>query len=168
MALRAVCVDRARLLRKESSAVRVEGSTSFVAVPGQWFRCRLFLTQSTDAEDPSKGHFSSTLAPQLLCVRRDLDGSRLHLHGDERVEINSRQFGRTLWRMQGEPQPLRKRRRVIGWLAFIERVVEREYDDLLHQNVPDIYAPLGGLAGPTPTLAEVVEAESAASVELTS
>jgi len=121
--------------------VRVEGTTTFTPVAEQWFRCRLFLTDSPDVIDPQAGRFRNKSSPQVLAVLRDFDGRTLHFHGDQRAEIRSRQFGKAVWRMAGEPQPLRRRRRVIGWLLNTERVIEREYDDLLNQDVPNIYVP---------------------------
>jgi hypothetical protein len=41
-----------------------------------------------------------------------------------------------MWRMAGEPEPLRKKRRVIGYLAMMSRVIERDYDDLFGRAVP--------------------------------
>jgi hypothetical protein len=147
MALAHVCVDRGRVVVKEPSATRVEGSTSFVAVPEQWFKCRLFLTSTTDVPDPQQSHWLSTSAPQVLAVTRDYDGSPLMFRSDQTIEINSRQLGRHVWRMTGEPEPLRKRRRIIGWLLLVSRVIERDYDDLLHQDVPDLYVPAIGGGG---------------------
>lgn len=141
MSVAAVCVDRARVLVKEPSARRIEGRTSFTPVAEQWFKCRLFLTQSNDVSDAQRAHFSSVSQPQVLCVKKDLDGTLLSFRGDQRLEINSKQFGRAVWRLMGEPEPLRKKRPIIGWLLFVERVIEREYDDLLNENVPPVYAP---------------------------
>lgn len=140
-----VCVDRGRILRKEPSAVRVEGSTTFTPVPEQWFRCRLFLTATTDIPDPQQSHWLSTSAPQVIAVTRDLDSEVLAFRSDQRIEIASRELGRAVWRMTGEPEPLRKRHRVIGWLLLVSRVIEPDFDDLLNEDVPDLYVPgVGG------------------------
>lgn len=141
MSIAAVCVDRGRVITKEPSAVRLEGRTSFTPVAAQWFKCRLFLEQSNDVTDPQQAHFSSVNQPQVLCVTKDLDGVPLTFRGDQQLDISSAQFERAVWRMMGEPEPLRKKRRIIGWLLFVERVIEHEYDDLLQQNVPDLGPP---------------------------
>lgn len=136
MSIRHVCVDRGRLLVKEPSARRVEGSTTFVPVPGPWFRCRLFYEGAPDQTDPQGGHFKEVSEPQVLVPVTALDGSRLDFHADHRLQVNSRELGHAVWRLAGEPEPLRKRRRIIGWLLTVERVIERAYDDLLQENVP--------------------------------
>jgi hypothetical protein len=141
MSLAAVCVDRGRILRKEPTGVRLEGRTSFTQVPQQWFKCRLFLTQSMDQVDPAGLHTSNVSSPQVLTVARDLDRQPLVFQGDFYIEITSAQFGRAVWQMQGEPEPLRKKRRVIGWLLFTQQVIERQYDDLFGEAVPALGPP---------------------------
>lgn len=141
MSISGVCVDRGRFLVKEPTAARVEGSTQFVPVTSQWFKCRLFEDASPDIADAQGGHFESTNTPQVLTPAKDLDGVPLDIKASDRLEISSKQFGRFVWRMSGEPQPLRKKRKVIGWVLTVERVIEREYDDLLHQTVPIVQAP---------------------------
>jgi hypothetical protein len=137
MSLAAVCVDRARIIVKEAGGPRKEGKTSFVQVPGQWFKCRLFLEGTTDTEDPQAGRWSSQSTQQLICLPRDLDGNPLVFRADRALDVLSKELGRAVWRLAGEPEPLRKKRRVIGYLAQVSRVVEREYDDILNQRVPD-------------------------------
>lgn len=142
MAILSVCVDRARIMRKEPSVERVEGTTTFEVVPEQWFKCRLFLTSTTDIPDAAQSHWLSTSAPQVLCGIRDCDGERIVLRSDQHLDIKSRQLGRALWRADGEPQPLRKKHRVIGYVLIVSRVIEWPYDDLFAQNMPDIYQPV--------------------------
>lgn len=122
--------------------MRVEGSTSFVPVAEQWFRCRLFLTSTTDTPDPQATRWASQSAPQVLTPAVDLDGNPLFFRSDLRLDIASTQLGRALWRMAGEPEPLRKRRRIIGYLLVVGRVIEREFDDLLNQRPPLVYSPV--------------------------
>jgi hypothetical protein len=141
VSIRAVCVDRARIIRKEPSAVRVEGSTSFTNVGEQWFRARLFLTSTTDVPDPEASHWLSQSAPQVLAVTHDFDHNKLEFRSDLHIEIRSRQLGKAVWRMSGEPEPLRRKHRVIGWLLLVSRVIEWQYDDLLNENVPQMYVP---------------------------
>lgn len=141
MSLAAVCVDRGRIITKEPSTARIEGRTAFTPVAAQWFKCRLFLANSNDVTDAQQAHFSTVNQPQVLVVAKDLDGVPLTFRGDQHIDISSQQFERAVWRAMGEPEPLRKKRKVIGWLLYLERVIEREYDDLLQQNVPDLGPP---------------------------
>lgn len=121
--------------------MRLEGRSGFAQVPQQWFKCRLFLTQSMDQVDPAGMHTSNVSSPQVLTVARDLDGQTLVFQGDFYIEITSAQFGRAVWQMQGEPEPLRKKRRVIGWLLFTQQVIERQYDDLFNEAMPSLGPP---------------------------
>jgi hypothetical protein len=99
------------------------------------------LTSTTDTPDPQASHWLSTSAPQVLVPATDLDGNPLHFRSDLRIDIASAQLGRALWRMAGEPEPIRKRRRVIGYVLLVGKVIEREYDDLLNQRPPLVYSP---------------------------
>lgn len=141
MSLAAVCVDRGRIVRKVASGVRTEGRTSFVPVPEQWFKTRLFEDASPNQVDPVGGHVTSVDRPQALTVAKDLDGNVLSFQGDFVIDISSREFGRYLFRMAGEPQPLRKKRRIIGWQLTLERVVERAFEDVLNENAPNVGVP---------------------------
>lgn len=132
-----MCVDQGRLLIKEPTAARVEGRTSFVPVPGSWFKCRLFYEGAQDQADAQQAHWKTVPAPQVMAVTHAHDGSRLVFHSDYRLQVRSHQLGDAIWRLAGEPEPLRKRRRVIGWLLTVERVIERSFDDLLNEEFPD-------------------------------
>jgi hypothetical protein len=132
-----VCVDRGRLLVQEPSVVRVEGHTTFVPVAEQWFKCRLFYEGANGQQDAQRAHWSSVPRPQVMTVLKDLDGVLLSFHDDYRVQIRSLQLGDAVWRLGGEPEPIRKKRKLIGYLLTVERVIERVYDDLLDQNLPD-------------------------------
>jgi hypothetical protein len=134
--IRHVCVDHGRLLIKEPSAGRVEGRTTFEPVAGTWFRCRLFYEGAPDQMDGQAAHWKAVPTPQILTTMRDDAGQRLDFHDDYRVQIRSN-LGNHVWRLSGEPEPIRKKRRVIGWLLTVERVIERQYDDLLNENIPD-------------------------------
>jgi hypothetical protein len=136
MSILHVCVDRGRLLVREPSVVRVEGSTTFVAIAGPWFRCRLFYEGAPSEADPQGGHWRDVSNPQVLAPMKALDGSRIEFRSDYRLHVHSRELGHAVWRMTGDPEPLRKRRRIIGWLATVERVIEPIYDDLLQDNMP--------------------------------
>jgi hypothetical protein len=50
------------------------------------------------------------------------DGSRVALHGSDRVEIISPLYGTFMMEVQGEPTPIRKRRTVIGYTATLQKV----------------------------------------------
>jgi hypothetical protein len=125
VALGAVLVDRARVVRKQAAAARVEGTTPMVPIAHAWFRARLFLEGAPEREQ--EGMRRATPGPQLLYALRDTDGDAIDLHFDDRVEVDSAELGRAMWRVNGEPQPIRKRRSLIGHLATLERVQEGDF-----------------------------------------
>lgn len=128
MALGAVLVDRARVLRRQAAAQRVEGTTPMVTVGGAWFRARLFLQGGREMEGEQASYRRVVPGPQLMYALRDADGQPIELGFDDRVEVDSPQLGRAVWRVNGEPEKIRKRRAVIGHLATLERVQERQFD----------------------------------------
>jgi hypothetical protein len=140
VSIRAVCVDRARIVRLEPSVERVEGRTTFEPIPESWFRCRLTINESTRTSMPrsqSALDFRARLMMGgLMTTLVDLDGNPLTFRSDVRLDVSSQQLGRAIWRIEEEPQPIRRRRNLLGYTLTMERVLEREYDDLLLQNDP--------------------------------
>lgn len=123
------------------SVERVEGRSTFEPVPQQWFRCRLSIIEGSKTGAPPRSDAalafrSKLLSGQLLCITVDLDDNPLVFRNDQRLDISSVQLGRAIWRNENEPQPLRKKRKLIGWTLSVERVIEREFDDLLNEMVP--------------------------------
>jgi hypothetical protein len=129
MALGAVLVDRARILRRAPAPVRVEGRTQFTTVTGAWFRCRLDLRSRSEGREPESGFPRVVEQPSLMFGVRDTEGRTVDLAASDRLEVVSPQLGRALWQAQGDPIPMRKRRRVIGWEATIKRVEEHAFDE---------------------------------------
>jgi hypothetical protein len=136
MPVTSACVDRGRQIIKEPSGPRVEGRTQFTPVAGPWFKCRLFYEGAPDTTDAQGAHFKSTPAPQVLTPAVDLMGNPLVFTDDTQLQVNSMELGNTIWRMAATAEPLRKRRRIIGYILTVERVIEHAYDDLLAQNAP--------------------------------
>lgn len=126
MALGAALVDRARPIRKRKSAERVEGMTMVRPVSGEWFKARLFPVASPAEEDEQRGRRRALKRPQLMYGVKDAVGDPIVLSFDARVEVDSPQLGRSIWRVTGVPQPMRKKRSVIGFLADVEQVDEAE------------------------------------------
>lgn len=137
MALGSALVDRARRIVKEPATSRVEGTTIFEDVPGPWFRCRLFLTGDPESDDDQRSRRRTPRRPTLLVGRRDTEGNVIELRADERLEVNSPQLGRAVWHIDGEPEPLRRRRSVIGWQVAVSRVVEHEFENEIFQRTYD-------------------------------
>lgn len=127
MGLVSVLVDRARVVEKSSTGVKVEGTTQMAPTHGEWFKCRLFLDMQQYAERAEQGERRKRVkTPQVLYGTTDLAGKALdvQMRADVMLEIDSPQFGRAVWRMTGDPQPIRKKRAVLGGMVQVERVVE--------------------------------------------
>ena len=129
MAIGAVLVDRARALVKEPAAQRVEGTTTMARVPTKTFRCRLFLPGGNESVAPSPpggdGRVKVIERPQLMWDRK---GPLVHF--DQEVEVVSNELGTAVWKVAGEPEKIRKKRSVIGYLATLERVREGTFEEL--------------------------------------
>lgn len=111
-------------MTKGSTGVKVEGSTRLAPLHGAWFRARLFPAGAPQTFDNGRPRVAS--APQLLLGIRDSSGELIEVHASLQVEVDSKDLGRALWQVTADPEPLRKRRRVIGYLAQIERVIEQK------------------------------------------
>jgi hypothetical protein len=126
VAIGAALVDRARTVRREATGQRVEGTSLMAPVFGEWFRARLFLDMQQYAERDEQGERRKVVhTPQLMFGVRDVVGGAVAVLAEEEVEVDSPEFGRQVWRVTGDPQPIRKKRAVIGGLVTLERVVER-------------------------------------------
>ena len=123
MALQSALVDRARILRREPSAVRVEGRTQFAETAGEWFRCRLDLRGAAQVTDPG-GLPRTVPGPTLLLGIKDLRGDPVLVEHTDRLDVDSRELGRAVYEVNAMPEPLRKKRRVIGYQVAIRRTDE--------------------------------------------
>jgi hypothetical protein len=124
MSLRSAMVDRARALAAVQTNYRVQGMTVVEATVGPWFRCRLTLPEAN--VDASRPRRRAVINPTLLYGTKDTAGEPVTLTVDTRVEVDSPELGRAVWAVVSEPSPLRRKRRVIGYEAHIERVEENE------------------------------------------
>lgn len=124
-------VDRARLVTMEAATARVEGTTQLAPVYGEWFRCRLTLPGSQEGPDEPRGYRRSINRPSLLYGVRDRAGQTLAIRFNHKVVVESKEQGiLSVWKVNGDPQPLRKKRSMIGWFAQLERLDEREFREL--------------------------------------
>ena len=126
MAYRGALVDRASIRRKHASATKVDGRTIFSSQDGPEFRVRLQLPQAN--EDNRDERTAATIRPTLMTDRKDASGELLEFRTSDRILVTSRQLGTDLWEVTGEPEPLRKKRKVIGWVVPINRVEEPAVD----------------------------------------
>lgn len=122
MGLAKALVDSGRRVRKTSAGYRVEGRTVYEDDIGTWFQVRLTIRRGT--ESLADGRQRVAKPSELLFGLLDTGGAEVVLHADDRVEVDSADFGRALWRLTNEPEPMRRRKGMIGWVADVERVEE--------------------------------------------
>lgn len=117
-------VDRARLVSREPSKVKVEGRTQMAAVNYEWFRCRITLPPLPRTQGPNSGSARVQTKPAMLFATIDLSGDPVKLTISDTVEVRSVEQGydTVLFELDGEPQPIRKKRKVIGQEVTIRRV----------------------------------------------
>lgn len=128
MALGVALVDRARVRTNVASNYRVEGSTVMLPTTGPEFRCRLTLPQAGKSAGAGGSRARVTKEPSLLLGLKALDGSKLELSVEDRVLVATQGNWETVeeWVVATDPEPLRKRKTVIGWFCSLRRVDDHE------------------------------------------
>lgn len=129
MSLEAVLVDRARLVRKADSGVKVGGRTTFVeADPGTWFAARLTMPTTSPEQLPA-GFVSKrvVLVPTLVYGTDDDDDNPVELRFNDELDVESDDLGSARWQVTTEPQPFRKRESILGFQVTLKRVEVREF-----------------------------------------
>lgn len=122
MGLNAALVDRARVIQKRAAGRVVDGETIYSDTEGEWFKCRLQIGRDAKADEPATQAAESVHTPELLYAFRDLAGEPVVLNVQQRLEVASRQLGDATYEVQADPEPLRKKRRVIGYQTTLRRV----------------------------------------------
>jgi hypothetical protein len=130
MSLGGALVDRARVVGRKAAGRKVAGRTLYSSVNGEWFKARLSLSASTERTDDATGVMPVTATPTLLCGVRDLAGDPIDFGGDDRLEVSSRELGTAVFDVVGDAEPLRKRRRVIGYQVGLRRVIVHESEPI--------------------------------------
>lgn len=119
MALGAALVDRGRFVRREKATTEVDGERQFKdAVPEEqrWFRCRLQMLKGS--EQQQDGRRRRVVRPMLTV------GRKVKIKKGDQIEIKCKElYGNELvvFTVDGDPEPMRKRRTVIGYEATLAR-----------------------------------------------
>lgn len=129
MGLNAALVDRARVVERRAAGARVEGRTLYGETRGAWFRCRLTLPSTREVQAAATRMPQANIEPTLLVGDRDEAGDPVTLTIAQRVEVDSPELGEALWEVVTEPEPLRKKRRVLGYQATVRRIETRPADE---------------------------------------
>lgn len=130
MGLTAVLVDRARLVEKAATAAKVNGRTTFTTVTLPWFRARLQMPTAPKSAGPGGAATRDEVRPLLIFGIKDSEGNAIVLTTEKLVEVDSKQLGRAFFRPDADPEPYRKKRRVIGFEVPLRRVEEHEYEEV--------------------------------------
>lgn len=124
MALGSALVDRARLVVSAPTGRRVEGASEFSLETGEWFKARFTLPY---ADMSRSGGREKDVAPTLMCGVRDVTGVAIEgLSSEAFVEVLSPQTlgpDPVRYTVDGDPQPIRKKRRVIGYEVRLRSAV---------------------------------------------
>jgi hypothetical protein len=123
VSLNSALVDRARRIVDTPTPVRVEGTTQFQPLHYPWFKCRLQLAAAPETAGGVRTPHPST----LLIGLRDADGNLNEVNSDERLEVDSKQLGRAIYQLTGDGEPIRKKKKLIGWMATCTRVEEHPF-----------------------------------------
>jgi hypothetical protein len=130
VALASALVDRARIVRNTPQPVKVEGRTSFAKVTLPWFPCRVQMPARPRTSDGSGGRTRVEVRPTLLVGLRDSQGDLIDLTSSDQLEVEMKEIGeRGFYSVDADPEPLRKKREVIGWQVSVRRVESHEFEE---------------------------------------
>lgn len=110
------------------TGTRVEGTTLFAEYHEPWFKCRLMPSAAPESDDTQAGRRRVPHPAQMMCGLKDLDGNMLAINASDKLEINSQELGWALWEITSDGEPIRKKKKMLGWIASITRVEEHPFD----------------------------------------
>lgn len=128
MALGAAMVDLARIyVQRPSAGGRVEGRTQLTEDVSPWIKARLTLPQAPEAIDQTpRGRRRVASVPTMMCLAKDKAGGLVEINTQHRIGVLSKQqFGagvEVIYQVTANPEPIRKKRKVIGWTVALRRV----------------------------------------------
>jgi hypothetical protein len=128
VSLNAALVDRARRVTETPTGEKVEGTTIFRTLNGPWFKVRLQLSPAPESDDPQAGRRRVPHPGTILCGVKDFDGGVVTISAADRLWVNSKQLGDALYEITSDGEPIRKKRKLIGWMANITRVEEHPFE----------------------------------------
>jgi hypothetical protein len=120
-------VDRARRVIDAPTPVRVEGTTRFETVHDAWFKCRFTYSPAPDSDDTQGGVRRTPRNGQFMCGMKDTDGNTLQISSADRLELDSNELGQAIFEVTGDLEPIRKKRKMLGWMGTVVRVEEHDF-----------------------------------------
>lgn len=131
MGFHSALVDQARLLSKEPLGATVGGTIRFTDVRGEWFRCRLTLPGAPENLEGATYRRTVIRVPTLLYDIVDAVDEAVVLFVETRLEVNSKELGDQVWDVVSNPEPLRRKRRVMGWQTTLRRVEDYQFSEVV-------------------------------------
>lgn len=104
--------------------VRVDGETQHEWAYGQYFDCRIDSPAAPEGNDPASGRVRAVQHPTMLYAVEDWDGNPVNLHADDRVTVESDDFGTTTFEVSGEPTLYRKKSGLVCGQAALTVVLD--------------------------------------------
>ena len=129
MSLNSALVDRARRIVDTPTTVKIEGTTQFTTLRYPWFKVRLTLSPAPESDDTQGGRRRVPHPATLLVGIKDTDGNATVINADDKLEVDSKQLGRHVYQVTGDGEPIRKKRKQIGWMATLTRVEEHPFTE---------------------------------------
>lgn len=134
MGLNTALVDLGRrVFEQEQPGAWTEGEPEMDVRHGPWFRCRLTVHEPRE-QQPQGRYAYSFLAgdAELMFGVRDSEGGFLvdetgaftAFDADDQIEVQSGDLGTRVWAVNTGVEPIRKKRRVIGYRCGLTRVDE--------------------------------------------
>lgn len=125
MALGSVLVDKARTISRRAQPTLVDGMPISATARSDWFKARLTLNSAPEERGPGGSWNHRAEQGATLIVKPTANGG-CPIRLQDTVEVRSVQLGDATYRVVGEPNPYRKKRRVIGYEVAVERTDEAE------------------------------------------
>jgi hypothetical protein len=127
VSLNSALVDRARRVSDTPTGEKVEGTTTFQTLHGPWFKVRLTLAPAPESDDPQAARRRVPHPGTILCGVKDADGGVVTVSAADRLWVDSKELGGALYEITSDGEPIRKKRKLIGWMANITRLEEHSF-----------------------------------------
>lgn len=134
MGLSSVLVDQARVLTNSAvlrhnpdgstTRVRVEGETLMGWVYGPYFDCRVDSPAAPEATDAAGGRVRTAQHPSLIYELEDVNGDPVVLTADDKITVESEDFGTATFEITGQPVIYRKKQDTVCGVAALVQVLD--------------------------------------------
>jgi hypothetical protein len=125
MGLGSALVDRGQVFVHAPTGRKINGATEMEWQPGPIFKCRMEPEAGPEAADAAGGRPNEVSeTPGLMTAAKDLSGVPLRITSEQRIRVTSQQLGVADYDVMGNPSPIRKKRKVIGFNVALQRVID--------------------------------------------